>query len=268
MKKSAIVFLCTIPQDGTISFANQIKNELGNDVYVVVDFNKYQPPLDDNIMYVQIAESLCENEGYTNSNISSDTTHIKKNPIAMDKFLLFFCKNELPYEFIWVFEEDVFIPSIDALKLLDNKYSQYDLVTPNNFLKSDNVMDWHWRHIVDKIDPPYYYSMVSAMGLSNKMLDCIKSYVANHNTLFYIEAMFNTLAMQNGLKVIAPLELKSIVWLGEWGLDEFLLLPNNIFHPIKSIGEHQILRDAIVQFRLENYIPSKKLPRFIADLMP
>lgn len=261
--KSAVVFLTTIPQNGTIRFAQKIKTLLGHDVFIVIDQNKYNPDTSLDITYIKVKEEFCEQMGYINSNIGDNVTHIRKNPIAMDKFLLFFCENTLPYDFVWVFEDDVFIPSIDVLKRLDSLYSKYDLVTPNNFLKTDNALDWHWRHIVDKIEPPYYYSMVSAMGLSKKMLDCIKSYVHKNKSLFYIEAMFNTLAMQNGFKVIDPIELKSIVWIGEWGLDEFLLLPNSVFHPIKSIEEHQILRDAIIQFSAENYQPTNRLPEFL-----
>ena len=265
--KSAVVFLTTIPKSGTIRFAEKIKKELGHDVYIVIDENKFYPNINTDIIYIKVGEELCKTVGYINSNISDDTTHIKKNPIAMDKFLLFFCENSLPYEFVWVFEDDVFIPSIDTLSKLDYRYSRYDLVTPNNFRKSDNVLDWHWRHVIDKIQPPYYYSMVSAMGLSKKMLECIKEYVHKNKSLFYIEVMFNTLAMHNNLYVIDPLELKSIVWMGEWGLDEFLLLPNSLFHPIKLIEEHQILRDAIEQFRSENHLPTNRLPQFIKDLM-
>jgi len=261
--KSAVVFLTTIPQSGTIRFAQKIKTLLGHDVFIVIDQNKYDPNTSLDITYVKVKEEFCEQMGYINSNIGDNVTHIRKNPIAMDKFLLFFCENTLPYDFVWVFEEDVFIPSLDVFERLDKKYSNYDLVTPNNFRKNDNSMDWHWRHVVDKVSPPYYYSMVSAMGLSKNMLSVIKDYVQEYKTLFYIEVMFNTLAMKNRLSVIDAIELKSIVWMGEWGLDEFLLLPDNIFHPIKSIEEHEIFRDAIVRFRDEKYQPTNRLPEFI-----
>jgi hypothetical protein len=263
--KSAVVFLTTIPQHGTIWFAEKIKKKLGHDVYIIIDQNKYDPEIGGDITYIRVSEEFCEKNGYINSNISDNATHIRKNPIAMDKFLLFFCENKLPYDFVWVFEDDVFIPSLDVFKNLDAKYSKYDLVTPNNYRKNDNALDWHWRHVVDKISPPYYYSMVSAMGLSKNMLGVIKEYVDKHKSLFYIEVMFNTLAMKNRLSVIDAMELKSIVWMGEWGLDEFLLLPDNIFHPIKSIEEHQILRDAIIQFKAENYNPINRLPDFVKN---
>lgn len=261
--KSAVVFLTKIPHSSTIRFAQQIKNMLGHEVYIIVDSEEYIPEHQTSITFIQIKDEYCRQKGYVNSNISANNTHIGKNPIAMDKFLLFFCENDLPYDFVWVFEDDVFIPSLKAFENLDNKYSKNDLVTPNNFLKKDRALDWHWPHIVNKIGPPYYYSMVCAMGLSKSMLKVIKSYVGFEKRLFYQEAMFNTLAMQNELSVADPLELKSIVWMGEWGLDEFLLLPDNMFHPIKALEEHQILRDAVVEIAATNYCPVDRLPHFV-----
>jgi hypothetical protein len=75
--------------------------------------------------------------------------------------------------------------------------------------------------------------------------------------------MFNTLALQKGLKVIDTPELKSIVWQGNWGLDEFILLPNNIFHPRKDIHNHYILRGYIEYAKLHEYKPKNNLPHFL-----
>jgi hypothetical protein len=105
--------------------------------------------------------------------------------------------------------------------------------------------------------------MVCACGMSRKLLDEIKKYVKRNNTLFYIEVMFNTLAMQARLKVTDVKELKSIVWMGDWDIDEFLLLPNNIFHPRKDIGNHKNLRIEIKDAIDEKYIPLNRLPEFL-----
>lgn len=150
---------------------------------------------------------------------------------------------------------------------MDKKYTDFDLVTPNIFQKTDTIMDWHWRNIIDKIDPPYYFSMVCAMGISKNVFKAIKDFVRKKKTLFFIEVMFSTLAKQDKLKVIDAFEFKSIVWLGEWGLDEFLLLPLNVFHPIKNIDDHQNLRESINDLKASNYIPNNKLPIFIKNLM-
>jgi hypothetical protein len=109
--------------------------------------------------------------------------------------------------------------------------------------------------------------MVCAMGLSKGVLKVVREYVFQRKTLFYIEVMFNTLSMQRGLHVIAPLELKSIVWEGEWDMDEFIQLPNNVFHPRKDIENHPKLREQIIICTAENYIPQKELPQFILNVM-
>jgi hypothetical protein len=75
--------------------------------------------------------------------------------------------------------------------------------------------------------------------------------------------MFNTLALQKGLKVTEAFELKSIVWQGNWGLNEFILLPNNVFHPRKDIQNHYILRDYIKYAKQNEYKPKNNLPHFL-----
>jgi hypothetical protein len=177
--------------------------------------------------------------------------------------LLFFCEFAKEYDFVWVFEDDCFIPSVETIQHLHLKYKNYHLVTPNNFMNDGKQMDWHWRKIYDKIKGPYAYSMVCACGISRDVFNEIKRYKERENQLFYIEVMFNTLALQKGLKVIDAFELKSIVWQGEWGINEFLLLPNNIFHPKKDIENHYNLRAMIKACKLKGIKPENNLPHFL-----
>jgi hypothetical protein len=79
--------------------------------------------------------------------------------------------------------------------------------------------------------------------------------------------MLNTIAMQSGLKVQDAFELKSVVWNGDWGLDEFVLLPNNVFHPMKNIETHHNFRELIKVTKKTNFKPKNKLPNFIKELM-
>jgi hypothetical protein len=267
----AVAILCKNPSRGTLDFASLIGIKTKFNVYVVVDDiidtidakKLYRPK----VTFINYKDIVCVDNGYINSNIGADVTHIKKNPIAYDKALLHFCKLDTSYDFVWFLEDDVFLTDANVLNTLTDKYSKYDLVVGNNNLKEDNVMDWHWRHIVDKIEPPYYFSMVSACAMSRKMLDTINDYVTKNNTLFYIEAMFNTLAMQNKLSVAEVFELKSIVWMGNWGVDEFVLLPTNLFHPVKEPDNHHLLRDLVRNMIGRGYKPQNNLPDFIKELM-
>jgi hypothetical protein len=262
----------------TLDFANEIAIAKFAQVYIVSDeetvpngvnlnevngINWVMAPKGNTVIHF-MKDITCVDTGYIGCNISETATHIKKEVIAYDKFLWIFAKNKFgDFDNIWVFEDDCFIPSIDALISLNEKYKNFDLVTANNFLKSDNLFDWHWSHIVDKIEPPYYYSMVCAAMFSKKLLAEIKSYADTNKRLFYLEAMFNTIAMQKKLAVIDAKELKSIVWMGEWGIDEFVQLPNNIFHPIKDFEKHKEFRKDIKTAKTVGYKPAKELPDFL-----
>jgi hypothetical protein len=257
--KTAVAFLTTTPKDDTIKFANEVSDS-GFDVFIICDDKQEENKTD---KFIYIDDEICRKFNYVDSNISSNSTHIKKNPIAWDKMLLFFCEYSTEYDFVWVFEDDCFIPNVEVIQNLHLKYSSFDLVAPNNHKNDGKAMDWHWRDIYPKIKGPYAYSMVCACGLSRYMLNEVQNYKNKNNSLLYIEVMFNTLALHNELKVIDAFELKSIVWMGEWGLDEFLLLPNNIFHPRKDIDNYYDIRKIIQDAKRAEYKPKNKLPEFL-----
>jgi hypothetical protein len=267
--KTAIVFLAKSPFIETINFADEVFSKSKFDTFVVVDSpeSSYSDSLFTNKSNKLILDDyFCANNGYVGCN--NENTHIKKEIIAYDKFLYYFCEKLTEYDFVWVFEDDVFIPFPNTIAKLHDKYSRYDLVTPNNFHKNYAALDWHWESISKVIKPPYYSSMVCAMGISRRLLNHIKTFKDKKGRLFHIEAMFNTIAMHNGLSVFTPLELKSIVWQGEWGIDEFMLLPNNVFHPKKDIFNYPKYRKEIQEKSKSGFKPVNKLPKFITELIP
>ncbi len=261
--KTAVAFLVNKPFDNTINFAKELKEKSDFDVFIVIDDNekKYEY---DTLNVCQIDDNNCGY--YKNSATYEGKTNLKKNPNSWDKMFKLFC-TEKEYDFLWVFEEDVFIPNAETIINLHNKYKHYDLVTPNNFHKKDSLKDWHWSYILDTYDAPFYYSMVCAFGMSKNLSKLIGQFVDKNKTLYYHEIMLNTIAMQGGLKVKDAFELKSVVWMGKWDIDEFLLLPNNVFHPIKEIDKHHILRDRIQVAKNEQYTPVNNLPDFINNLI-
>lgn len=268
--KKAVSFLCKNLHQNTIEFAAEIQKKYGIEVVIICDnypdFLLYKIPKGVTIQYVP--DQVCLDNNYVNANISSKSTHINKNPIAWDKFCFLFCEVYTTYDFVWVFEDDCFIPNVEAFKALDDEYCSYDLVCANNFYNDGSAQDWHWKSIYKYLNPPYYQSMVCASGMSRNLLNLVKKFKQENNTLLHIEAMFNTLAMQNNLNVICPFELLSIVWLGEWTLDEMIQIPTNIFHPIKDIDIHPEIRLKLEKALQEGYQPKRdNLPSFIKDLM-
>ena len=275
MKNVAVVFLCVSPTPELKAFARRLGKASRFDVFIVADSMRRFNIREFHYKLIQHSDEECIKAGYWHSNISDNATHIKKDPIAYDKFLYHFCEVENnKYDFIWVFEDDVFIPSVHTVVNLNNKYGDYDLVTPNHFLKLDKVPDWHWPDIFLKMQGPYAYSMVCAAGFSKKMLEEVRLFQHERGHLVYIEVMFNTLAYQNHLglkkfKVIDPLELKSIVWKGEWDMNAFLLLPDSVFHPMKHSEKFASIRETIRKEKQQpTFVPDlNKLPDFITKLL-
>jgi hypothetical protein len=273
-KKTGIVFLSNVLNIETYNFGIEIQEKLKLQVYFIIDSPNIPEVIlnDKNFNYKQviyIEDSICKNTGYINCMITGQevNTVLAKTPIAYDKMLYYFCEQNIELDNLMIFEDDVFIPSVEVLSSFIKKYKAYDLVTSNNFLKTDNVLDWHWRNVIDKINPPYYYSMVGAFYISRNLLDCIKQYVEKNKTLFFTEVMFNTIAMQNNLKVKDAKELKSIVWQGKWDIDEFLLLPNNFFHPLKNLTSYGLYRKQIIEKRNSNYKPkNNNIPYWILEI--
>jgi len=278
--RTAIAFLTTSPKKETINFAEKIANETNFDVFIICDDGRYSSSNDDsaypmyppqvtiihkkesvNLVYVN--DNNCSALGYINA--TPKGSHIQKTPNSWDKVLCYFCEYDIknPYDFVLIFEDDVFIPSVEAVVNLVTKSLKYDLVVPHNHLQEFQAIGWHWAEVVDKIQPPYYYSMTCAVGLSRKVLDTVRAYVKENKTLIFHEVMFNTLAMQNSLKIVTLMELKSIVWQGKWGIDEWLLLPNNVFHPVKDIENHDKHRELIASSKDSGYQPADSLPDFV-----
>ena len=272
MEKVAIVFITEKISQPLLDFAVRMSENKPSDKYdICIVADKYEGIQDEaygvvykkNVTLVYIPDEVCISSGICNSNISADATHIKKNPIAFDKALYHLINKNVKYTHFWIIEDDVYMNKHDTVFKLHEKYKEYDLVVPNNFLKEDNLLDWHWRHIFDKIEPPYYYSMMCAFGGSSKLLDEINKYVQKHNSLFYLEVMCNTLAMHAGLKVIDAKELKSIVWMGQWGVNEFYHFPNNLFHPVKDIENHDKYRADVEDMEESHVIMNMNFPSFL-----
>lgn len=258
--KVAVVFLTKRPQNHTIDFAKEISKLF--DTFIVVDDESYVAKDD---MFICVKDNVCEENNYVGCNILG-STHIDKKVIAWDKFLYEFCEVKTSYDFVWVFEDDVFIYDLNSLIFINRFSKKSDLVVCNNNKKKDKSLDWHWRYIFDKISAPYYFSMVCAMGISKRALSFIREYKNSKKQLFHIEAMFNTICMQNDLKVKTPKEFSTIVWLGDWDIDHFVRLKNNFYHPVKQ--DHYALRKKVIEaFKDDNYKATKKFPQFVIDKM-
>ncbi|CAF1022235.1 unnamed protein product [Rotaria sordida] len=250
-KKSAVCYLCRTPDSEIIQFAEELAQDprsISNiDVYIMIDDNNFQTQPNSLIKFIQINNNECISNGYHSSN----KIDMHKDCIAWDKVLYYFCQvKQNDYSFVWLVEDDSFIPSVDAFFFLHNKYSNEnnggDLICQKN---DENLYGdtstWKWADVPGKFSPPWYHSMCCAIGCSRKLLDAIANYVKQRHSIPFIEYMFNTIAMQNHLKVINPPELSTIVYRENWTPEHVRQRPNNWFHPFKNEHVRREIRSQI-----------------------
>jgi hypothetical protein len=166
---------------------------------------------------------------------------------SREKALYYFYENDVDYDHIWFIEEDVFIPTIDTINIINNKYDDGDLLCESNIIINEKQNDWPWELIRRqiKLELPYGKSMVCAIRCSKKLVSCIGKYAEKHKNLFMCESLFNTIAIHNELKILDIPELSTIVWKKNWKKQEMNL--SNLFHPIKNIEQQHEFRNFIQQ---------------------
>lgn len=206
------------------------------DIYIMIDDNnieykKFFKKRYANINFIQVDENICKKNGFIN------VTKMAKEaiPIAWDKALFYFSNIQNNYNNVWFIEDDVYFYNEDTILNIDDKYPNSDILTDKYEEYDPKKVDyWHWKSIMNniKIDPPYYKTMVCAVRMSKKLLECINKYAKINNTLFYLEAMYPTLAIQNKLKYDNPDELSTILYRNDWKKED--LNKTNLYHPIKD----------------------------------
>jgi len=238
-KKSAVCYLTRVPDAETIEFAQALAQDprLSStvDVHIMVDDNNYRAQPNSSIKFIQIDNNECISNGYH----SSSKIELHKDCIAWDKAIYYFCQlKQNDYSFVWILEDDSFVPSVDAFVNLHEKYSPEgngDLICQKNDENlHGNTSGWKWADVVGKFQPPWYHSMVCAIGCSRKLLDAIANYIQQRRFIPFIEYMFNTICMQSHLKVVNPPELSTIVFRENWTWEHIRDRPNNWFHPFKN----------------------------------
>ena len=155
---------------------------------------------------------------------------------------------DLDYDYIWIIEDDVFIPDIKNIINLNNKCSNYDLVCAKD--EKGTIEDaknniWFWKYAISIFGDPSYCSMVCCARLSKNLMLNIKEVILKLKFIPYLEFLYNTVAHKSNLKILCPSELSSIVYRNDWVLEDFKKNPNNLFHPIKDFESHNTFREQL-----------------------
>jgi hypothetical protein len=189
-----------------------------------------------NIIFVQIDNSECIKNGYIKLNIM-----FKSNVTSWEKSIYYFTNIETNYDNIWFIEDDVFFGFENTLINIDKQYLDGDLLSNQISINETGKKNkWHWNKIKINNIPPYYNTMVCICRMSKKLLSLIKNYVQQNNTFYFLEAMFPTICKQNKLINYEPIEFYNITWRNTFDLQNFD--ENNLYHPVKDINYHLIIR--------------------------
>ena len=186
-----------------------------------------------NIHFIQIEDIKCDLTGY------KDTSYTLNKLISgWDKALYYFGVENNNYNFIWFIEDDVFFYNEDTLLKIDNQYINSDLLS--NKLDGINTEGdkniWIWDKIHIDCLPPWYNAMMCTARMSNRMIKCIHNHAKEKNTLYFLEALLPTIAINNKLKYHFPNEMYNIYYRHTFNEED--INKNNLYHPVKDLNNH------------------------------
>jgi hypothetical protein len=157
---------------------------------------------------------------------------------AWDKAVYFFCVVVPQYEFVWILEDDVYVPSEKAFEEMNKLANTADLITSEHLVELNaSTKEWHWPLIRLSLPTPWYHGMSCAVGLSRASLREVHLYAKRFGALPFLEALFNTVAAHANLAVLTPAALQTILYMRDWTCGEIDAHPLNWFHPIKHQAE-------------------------------
>jgi len=237
--KTAFVLITRNIDDIWIDFLNLLVKNTDLEIYAVIDDPRKETSKAINFEILEYTENDTGN--YRNS-----CHTIAKKVIAWDKAIYHFCEKS-DHEAVWFIEDDVFIPSVESLKYLENNYKEYDLVCQKNVVYPDGSEWWGWCKTYN-FNQPWCHSMSCAIRVSRALLNSVKKVVHAINNIPFVEILWNTIVAHEGLSIACPKELSTIIWLPKDNHDldtkENLEKIKNgyFFHPVKDVNYHNKYR--------------------------
>ena len=252
---SAVCFLCRQPSSETINFVTVLAKDAVQynlDVFIMIDDNNLNLTsinTSSHLRLLQIPNDQCRQYGY------QKTTHVEDAPTdirAWDKAFFYFAVLSKNYSFVWLIEDDVFIPTTRAFLSFHDLYSNSSdlIITSNELNLLGDQSYWRWHLPVGKMIIPWSSSMQNVIGLSRRMLIATDDYVRWHGTIPFHEFFFNTLAIQLNVTIRTPPELRTIVYRTTYSYEQVFKQPNNFWHPVKDPSIRNTWRERFVDLSL------------------
>lgn len=236
--ESVIVLITYKPKENQLDFLNNFVNYKS---YVIIDDNlndyQYLKQKYLNIMFIQIENHILYETGFIHASLIGDKITCG---FGWDKALYYLSTLETEFKYVWFLEDDVFFYDEKTLQNLDMKYTKEDLLCNSSF-DEGKLNEWIWDSIKINFKPPYYCGMMCICRFTKNMLKSVKEYANQNKTLFFIEALFPTIAKKNDFIVYeSPEELLTVTYNKKWNLRD--LTTNHLYHPMKDTSQYLQIR--------------------------
>ena len=243
--KKAICVLTIVPHIELVKFYNTFINY---DIFFIIDDNNYDctefKQNFSSINFIQILNEECNKHGFKHSSYMTNSSIIFNEIISWDKALYFFSNINLNYEHIWFLEDDVFVYGEETVQNLDNEYLNSDFLCRDKIpYPKENEWPWFWPAININFEKPYFHSAICAVRMSKQLLYYINEYIQINKQMFFIEAMFPTIAHKYNLIYDMPKEFIKLIWRNNWKQND--LNKVDFVHPIKDFNMHKEFRKNI-----------------------
>jgi hypothetical protein len=236
--KKAIALLCYQPHQHLLDFYRSIE---GYDFYCICDAEDPQIQGPD---IITVADETCKKAGYTHS---CNVVQLKRpnkdiTILAWDKAIYYFCDVNQSYDQVWFIEDDVFVPTVHTLPVMDIKYGgQPDLLTREHISPADNnpARISSWTCSKDNYPEPWFTSMGCCRRVSRRLLDHIRDYAKERRRIYFHEPMFNTIAHHKKCKIVLCEELYTVAY--RCNINNYRILDiSKCYHAIKNIEDQKL----------------------------
>ena len=255
--KIAIAILCRFLDEIHLQFWQKFSfiYKDSYDIYFVIDdenckVSEHISSTYPNINLILLKEKEVLNCGYRKSCYQ---TIKRKEVTSWDKAFYYFLELNR-YKYLWLLEDDVFVPSLHTIPNIDKKHIDADLVCPALTIVEHrwNISDWPhaWREAWDfKISLTWARCLAATVRISFDLQEKILESIGTYDKILFIELIIPTLAVKNSLKIESPVELKNNLAFWEIkdrkGWKKADLNKDNILHPVKVTPYHSLFREIL-----------------------
>ena len=110
-------------------------------------------------------------------------------PHGYAKLTYFFCRLAPKYDFVWLIEDDVYIPSMEAFVSMLRLSGYRDVVVKHLFSREQSADLFHWTDADTHFSypKPWFTFFVCVLGMSSTMLGKVDDYVSEFQKMGFVE---------------------------------------------------------------------------------